>query len=248
MTRDEFNKAMSILISSVGRAMPDEQVQAWWIMLNDLTADQLNRGIVETVITHKFAGFPPLGVVRENSIGQTALLASERALLAWDRVVAAIRQHGAYQSVEFDDPLVMVTIRSICSSWPHLCDTPSEKLHVWTKNAFLESYWAHAVSGHVLAESAAALPGILAKDASLDGYESPDPVAIKTGLPATTVKIMEPKSTGARLVNAVRRIAQTIGRPIPPKPEKADEPETMLIEDVETKRSKMIAAFKTASK
>lgn len=64
-------------------------------------------------------------------------------LEAWARVLDAIRRHGGYASVVFDDPIIHVLIQE-CGGWPQLCAQPSDELR-FIGQSFARRYDALAV-------------------------------------------------------------------------------------------------------
>ena len=246
MTRLEFANAIAFLVAGVGKPLAEDQVKAWFELLGDLTVDQLRRGIVETLRTHQFSGFPAVGVIRKNALGgvQSANLeAGDQALLAWDRVVHAIRTIGAYRTVDFDDPLIAPTIRSIATSWTALCDTESATLHVWTKKAFIETYRAHAASGQVTAIAASPLPGILAENAALSGYEAPEAVVVETRLPKPNIKVL-PTQERPRIVAEAETVGKALRQVLSGPDEAVKKITHQTIEDVEGKRAALVAKYR----
>lgn len=168
-----------------------DQAKVWYTLCSDLTAEQFQAGIVETLRTNTFAGLPPIGLIRKNAMGNVGQIDTEdRAILAWGKVLAAIREHSGYRTVTFDDPLIMATIRSICGSWADLCGQDAEQLG-WTKKEFVKTYGAHTNLGTISSTAVAPLPGILAQDASLRGFETPPPIRIETNLPPVKIKVAE---------------------------------------------------------
>jgi len=176
---------------ATGKAVPKEQAMAWFSLCSDLTAEQFQAGIVETLRTNTFAGLPPIGLIRKNAMGNVGHIDTEdRSLLAWDRVLEAIREHGGYQTVKFDDPAIHAAIRS-CGGWVALCEQPTEQMVTWTKKAFCDSYRAHIASGLLTEAAAARLPGIIAGDRARDGYDTPEQIEVETHLPPAKVKVAE---------------------------------------------------------
>lgn len=190
MNRPEFIKAIALVIAAVGKPMPDEMVAAWYLLLRELTAEQLERGIVETLRTHQYAGFPPVGTICVNSIGGAGRVVNleTRAVVAWDRVLTAIRVQGGYRSVEFDDPVIHATVRNL-GGWVQLTDATSEDLSRFIQPRFIKTYSALAQMGITEAE-AAPLFGLIDTDNTKAGYELGEVVAIATGLPRLDVKII----------------------------------------------------------
>ena len=189
MTKEEFLNAMGMLSASVGREIPKPQATVWYQLVSDLTAEQFQAGIVETLRTNTFAGLPPIGLIRQNAIGRQPA-EQDRSLLAWDRVLEAIREHGGYQTVKFDDPAIHAAIRS-CGGWVALCEQPTEQMITWTKKAFCDAYRAHIASGLLTAAAAARLPGIIAADRARDGYSEPAQIEVETHLPPVKIKVAD---------------------------------------------------------
>lgn len=219
MTKTEFANSMAFLSAGVGKSLGAEQIAAWYELLGDLSVDELRRGIIETLRTHQFGGIPAVGVIRKNALGgvQTANLESnDRSLLAWNCVLDAIRTHGGYQTVKFDDPVIPAALRSIAQSWTALCETESEQLHTWKKKDFCQAYQSILASRQVTESAAAALPGILAEDARMHGYTDPQAVRIETNLPAPSVKVLESKPIPVvhRIVEKIATASFSIPKPV----------------------------------
>lgn len=190
MTPVEFTACTAVLETAVGRELTGPQAKVWYTVLGDLTREQLEVAVVRCLREYKYAGFPPLGVLRSYAgcSEPAALPVSDRAVVAWDRVVDAIRRIGGYQTVEFDDPAINAAVRTL-GGWNTLCEIETEELHRFVRQRFAEAYRAHSACG-IPADNAAALPGIIAEDAGRDGFPLPIPVCVSTGLPASDVKVI----------------------------------------------------------
>jgi hypothetical protein len=208
MDRNEGVKRLQLvtaLAEQFGRKNSEAGLMMFVNATGDIPIQAFEAGVMRAARESKY--MPSPAEIRQLSGDVPRLGEADRSVLAWDRVVTAIRQIGGYQTPAFDDPVIAATIRTICGSWADLCETPSETLHVWTKKAFLETYRAHAASGHVTAIAASPLPGILATDAALGGYPQPTPIAVQTGLPASFVKVIG--NSAAKIESeSVKRIAQ----------------------------------------
>lgn len=53
---------------------------------------------------------------------------SDRALIAWNKVIAAMRDIGDHRSICFDDPVIHLVVLEM-GGWPALCRTTDDKLH-----------------------------------------------------------------------------------------------------------------------
>lgn len=192
MTADEFEETIAVLIAGVGRRMEPKMVDAWRVALSDLSVEQLQAAIVKCLREYKFAGFPPVGQIREwAGAGEGGLRIEDRAALAWDRVLEAIRNVGAYRSVNFDDPAINATIRTL-GGWQTLCDAKADELRQFIRPRFLESYRANAAFG-VSEAAAEPLAGILASDAGRFGHIAPEPERIETQLPGAVKLLPSPQ-------------------------------------------------------
>ena len=63
----------------------------------------------------------------------------ERAIRAWPAVTQAIKSAGSYQSVDFDDPLINATIRSL-GGWVSICKMPEAQFNSWVRKSFITAY------------------------------------------------------------------------------------------------------------
>lgn len=184
MTRDEFTRSIAVLTAGVGKPMPLEQLEAWFAVLGDMTVEQLQAGIVTTLRTHEFAGFPPVGLIRKNAVGKESPTPTltDRSTVAWIAVKRAVSLHGGYQTVQFDDPIITATIRAL-GGWERICTTDSgEKFDTWLRKEFETTYSALIKCG-VNASDTVPLPGLCDVANSATGHADRTKVAlIETGL------------------------------------------------------------------
>jgi hypothetical protein len=236
MTKEEFLNAMAMLSASVGREVPKPQATVWYQLVSDLTAEQFQAGILETLRTNTFAGLPPIGLIRQNAIGKQPA-EQDRSLLAWDRVLEAIREHGGYQTVKFDDLAIHAAIRS-CGGWVALCEQETEQMITWTKKAFCDAYRAHIASGLLTAAAAARLPGIIAADRANSGYDQPEAIEVATNLPAIKIRVADNPAPTKKIADKPEyyRVGQRVAEPLF-ESSISDEPAktTMTIEEQQAK-------------
>jgi len=240
MTKEEFLNAMAMLSASVGREVPKPQATVWYQLVSDLTAEQFQAGILETLRTNTFAGLPPIGLIRQNAIGKQPA-EQDRSLLAWDRVLEAIREHGGYQTVQFDDLAIHAAIRS-CGGWVALCEQETEQMITWTKKAFCDAYRAHIASGILTAAAAARLTGIIAADRANNAYDQPEAIEVTTHLPAIKIRVADNPAPTKKIADKPEyyRVGQRVAEPLF-ESSHSDEPAktTMTIEE---QKAKMQAA------
>lgn len=174
MTADEFEKGMAVLINGVGRGMPSDQVDVWREMLIDLDFESFKRGVVAVLRDYRFAGFPPIGIIRQAAGAASGIVDADSAgLLAWDRVLRSIKSDGAYKSIQWDDPAIPSAIETAAGTWADLCLKTTEELHTWTKKTFVEAYRAHRAARTA---GDGVSPGLIHADAGRIGFPKPEPV------------------------------------------------------------------------
>ena len=178
MTEREFARTMAAMEAVVGNQMTKQQSAAWYEMLKDLTVPQLEQGVKLTLLSYTYAGFPPVGKIREAAgVRSGAFKVEDRATLAWEAVRRAIARVGAYESPKFvDDPYIVPTIRAM-GGWVQLCDTPPDEMQ-WREKAFRTNY--ATLSQHPVSPEMAGQLGTLC---DLGGIPN---IALVRSLPAGT--------------------------------------------------------------
>lgn len=195
MTRTEFGRAMALLSAAVGRSMPSEQVEAWHLLLGDLTADELQAGIVSALNAHTYGGFPAVGQIRQHARPELQGLkcdADTAALAAWSGVVDAMRSLGGYASVDFG-PVVNAVVRSL-GGWVRLTEQSSEDLLRFVRPQFLQTFKALSAVGVREAE-AAPLAGLADIDNSRKGLPVQEAKPVDLCLPGPAPRVL-PGLTG----------------------------------------------------
>ena len=114
----------------------DLLLRAYWLALEDVPIDDLEREAASHITLSKF--FPkPCELRGEDTEAD--------AVRAWDSAIAAIHMHGAYRHVDFDDAVVNAVIRYM-GGWPEFCYfDPSDEQ--WRRKEFITTYRALARTG-----------------------------------------------------------------------------------------------------
>lgn len=96
MTREEFLKGLTVLITIYSKDMTQEQTAMWYQFFENDSFDAFRNAIKEIIVTNKF--FPSIAEIKaamaENSTQQ---LTSDQA---WEEVQKAITRYGYYQAEE----------------------------------------------------------------------------------------------------------------------------------------------------
>ena len=144
MNRHAFVELMNGLWVGMGRtAMPDQTtLRVWYLCLHDLTVSQFGRAI-QRYLTERSGEFVNVQLIRELSGIQQA--GDEAAVTAWNAVLSEIKRCGGYQTPRWqgrnDAARITQTIAHL-GGWVRICDTETEELHKWTRQAFLKTYAA----------------------------------------------------------------------------------------------------------
>lgn len=190
MNRTEFGRAMAMLSASVGKPLPTEQVEAWHLLLGDLTRHELQAGIVAALNAHTYGGFPPVGLIRQHARPELRALACDvdtAAVSAWTGVVNAMRTHGGYATVDFS-PVVNAVVRAL-GGWVRLTEQPSEDLLRYVRPQFLQTFRALTAAG-VRENESAPLPGIEDLDRARKGLPVAPPKPIDLRLPGPAPRVL----------------------------------------------------------
>jgi len=165
--------------------------EAYALALEDLTVEQIQFATKRALQTCKF--MPSAAELLELS---GYLSPADRAELAWAVVGDAMRQHGFYKSVDFDDATINATIRAL-GGWAVFCEqADGADFQQFTKARFAKTYAAYCRAG-VSAEAGAPLLGNFATENRRLGHAAPEPIKIQTGL-ATQInptRLESPRAT-----------------------------------------------------
>jgi len=141
----------------------------YWKALEPFTNDQCQKAFNEIILSSRF--FPkPVDIIEAIQGRQ-----ENQSILAWIKVIRAIRNVGAYQSVKFDDPIIHSVIE-VMGGWPALCSGSADD-EKWKQKEFERLYCTMSnLENHVKY-----LPGIVERENSVNGkieYTPEPPVLI----------------------------------------------------------------------
>lgn len=146
----------------------------WIAALSDLPAAAYDAAMDR--FSRESTDFPTPAAVR-----RMILLSDEqRASHAWDVVAAAIRDQGAYRSVDFSDRIINAVIRA-GGGWERLCESDRSWIGAIRKK-FIESYLTVAKTG---LGDGSPLPGIAERE---NGFAREKPLAIECGLTSHAIE------------------------------------------------------------
>ncbi len=173
--KDADLKRFSLELITIAEAFYDkklapEAVMIYFDALREYEIEAVVAALREHVKTPGRCNFyPKPGNIEEIIVGTKATA----ALRAWTKVERAIRAHGGYRSVVFDDPLVHLVLDEM-GGWVRLCEVGSDKDLEFQRNLFCKRYEATN-----RAESyPAVLRGVLDTEAIKHGRTPSQPVLL----------------------------------------------------------------------
>lgn len=185
-----------------GKELSDFSGQVWIEAMRPFDLEQVTKALSAHVVnTDRGQYMPkPSEVVKQLQGTQT-----DRALIAWGKVTAAMSDVGAYTDVVFDDPLIHLCVTD-AGGWPTVCRTPYDE-QSYLQHRFCEAYRAYAGRG-VPAEYPARLTGAGSgpDDYAKRGMQPPKPRLI--GDRAAALAVLSGGS-------AVRRLAASVVAALP---------------------------------
>ncbi|RZJ12190.1 MAG: hypothetical protein EOP39_04330 [Rubrivivax sp.] len=185
-----------------GKELSDFSGQVWIEAMKPFDLEQVTKALSAHVVNTERGQFmpKPSEVVKQLQGTQT-----DRALIAWGKVSAALSDVGAYSDVVFDDPLIHLCVTDH-GGWPKFCRTTYEE-QSYLQHRFCESYRAYASRG-VPTDYPARLTGVGsgADDYAKRGMQPPKPRLV--GDRAAALRVLSGGS-------AVRQIAAQVVAALP---------------------------------
>jgi hypothetical protein len=169
---DRFSKLLLGVSELYGRTLSEAAIGLYWQALSAYAIEVVERAFA-TYVTHPDSGqyWPkPADILRHLGGGTT----QDRAARAWAKVERELRRVGAYASVVFDDPVIMMTLADL-SGWPTLCHTALDELPFRAKD-FKALYAAYVAQPK--AAYPRVLPGLAAHHNAANGLSVAPPVLL----------------------------------------------------------------------
>lgn len=134
MQRETFAKGMTRMSEVFQRQLSELLLEDYWRSVNHMTDEAFVRAIDDIIDTRKFYRMPLPAEIRDHEAGGK----EERAILAWDQTIKAIRKHDVYPSLVFEDKGIHAVVESM-GGWERLCEKTVEEM-TWARKEFLELY------------------------------------------------------------------------------------------------------------
>ncbi|KQM72961.1 DUF6475 domain-containing protein [Xylophilus sp. Leaf220] len=138
----EFSALISGVMAYHRQAVSAMIIGVWWRACQRWTLEQVRHAIDEVTTDPEAGKYPPkIGDLTRVLEGTR----TERAALAWGKVLEAMGAVGAYTDVVFDDAAIHAVVEDL-GGWPKLCRTETAELG-YVQHRFCESHKAYVGRG-----------------------------------------------------------------------------------------------------
>lgn len=200
-----FGQLLSDVMAYYGKDVSSFTQDLFWNACKGVDFEQVRRAFEAHARDPEQGRFPPkvADLVKYLQGTQT-----DRALIAWGKVAAAMSSVGAYTDVVFDDPVIHLCITDL-GGWPKACRTTYDE-QSYLQHRFCEAYRAYAGRG-VPADYPARLTGAGsgADDWAKRGLLPPEPRLI--GDKEVALQVLRggaaPRQLAAQVVAALPNLA-----------------------------------------
>lgn len=140
--REEFSRIMGSVYDFWNRELSDSSLEIWWLALAGYDLEAVRVALTRHMRNPDSGQFlpKPADVVRELG-GNT----QDASMLAWARVVDAVRSVGPHRSIDFADPMAHQAIVDM-GGWAWLC-SQTEKEWPFVERRFRDAYRAYLRRG-----------------------------------------------------------------------------------------------------
>lgn len=171
--KHKFVGMLSDVMAYYGKDTSPFLINVWWDACVNVSFEQVAKAINAHVKDAERGVYAPKVADIVRSLQGTS---TDRATLAWGKVLSAISAVGAYQDVAFDDPAIHAAIAD-CGGWVKICRGEMAELS-YLQHRFCQSHKAYTERG------AFEYPRLLSGDRSPDseylkyGRKVPAPILI----------------------------------------------------------------------
>jgi len=168
----EFANIVKAVLDMKGKEVSPAVLRLWWAALEEFSIEEVRHGITRYVRSPDSGSFAPMpaDIIRMIEGG-----AGDRGMLAWGKVMEAIKRVGGWQSVCFDDPIIHCVLEDM-GGWPKLCSTEGDEMSFRAAD-FAKRYRAYAERG-TPERFAPYLTGRHETSNRIGGFKAPTPMLI----------------------------------------------------------------------
>ena len=138
----EFSKLVTDVMAYYRQDASNFTVQLFWNACQNVELEQLQKAFQSHCMDAERGVFPPKVADIVRVLDGTV---TDRAALAWGKVLEAMSSVGAYSDVVFDDPAIHAAIED-CGGWVKVCRSQTEELS-YLQHRFCQSHKAYTGRG-----------------------------------------------------------------------------------------------------
>lgn len=187
--RANFVNLITDVMAYYGKDASPFVLTLWWDSCQGVTFEQLQKALSTHAKDAERGHFAPkvADIVRVLQGTNT-----DRASLAWGKVLSAISAVGAYQDVVFDDPAIHAAIAD-CGGWQKVCRGETSELS-YTQHRFCQAHKAYTERGDF--EYPRLLTGDRSPNSEYLKYGRTPPKPILVGDPAKAASVHQRGGAG----------------------------------------------------
>jgi hypothetical protein len=159
MTEHDFDRFSAVMLGvaeNYGQSLSPRGLLIRFKALAVHEIAEVERAAMSIIMCRKYTSMPTVADFLEYLGGGSA---EDKAEVEAGKVLEAIRRHGAYASVVFDDAVTQAVIIQAYGGWPKLCaDCGVEESEHWFRKNFAKTWAAYSRQG---VKQSGYLPGII---------------------------------------------------------------------------------------
>lgn len=186
---EEFSSLLSDVMAFQRQSVTQFTLSVWWQACQQFEMEQVRKVFTEHILDPDRGQYP----IKPSDLTRLLIgTKTDRALVAWGKVLDGMQRVGAYQSVGFDDPIIHIAVEDL-GGWIAVCRCELKELaHV--ERRFCDTYRAYAA--RPLGHYPSRLPGVAELENATAGRRVPAPVLI--GNPERAAEVIRHGGTGAK--------------------------------------------------
>jgi len=142
MNMKDFNEGFLALCEMTDKTPSKPYTKFYYEAVKHLDVKEWEKSIAHVIQNRKYTNMPMPAEILEHAQGDP----EDAAILAIQKLENAMREVGAYDSVKFDDPVLMVLVSGAEGGWPGLCQMPLDDWK-FEKPRLIKAYKALAMRG-----------------------------------------------------------------------------------------------------
>lgn len=131
--KPEFIMTVCAIGEMFKREITETIIEIYWKIFERFEMEAFKQAASRVMMKAEY--FPVPAVILNEIIGTD----DDNALQAWDQVKTAMRLHGAYESILFEDGRIGAIIESF-GGWPQFCMLKESEIDTFKRNEFMKLY------------------------------------------------------------------------------------------------------------